>query len=466
MNTDTVPFTVEASWSFTPTTGTLPQTLTATGTGFPASQASPTIAASNPGSVTFTLGACSTDPSGDLSCSINVTSAPTSPQTFTADSVVSSSSFTASTPGPTITGAFSASCGVTCPSTLTASDPPSIPEGDILVVVLTTYGETSGPFTPSDLSDNLGTSTWTLLGSPLSWDGNYRDSTYVFYSDETTLAPATGTVSIDLSSVNPSDASFTFIGVAGASTTHPIDAYTQNAGSGTSSSATVTTSQPNDLLVGFVGTTEEAAPISPTSGAWTSSEQTSTSVDTYLEYQSVSDIGVYTSSPSWSLTANYAAWLLAIEPPAASLSPSSAVSGTSVTASVSGFSTADTSIAVTGPGDIALCTISPTGGAGSCQFTANAANGFSFSAGGTSNEVLATGDTYADVASATFIGTQVSIASFSPTTGPVGTTVTVTGTGFAASTPIIFSFDGSSVATTCATDGTGAFPGTTGDPCT
>src|SRR5208283_455921 len=69
-------FTATSSWSFTPSIGTLPQLLTMTGTGFAASEGSPTVAAVSPGAVTFTLGACSTNAHGDLTCAITVTHAP------------------------------------------------------------------------------------------------------------------------------------------------------------------------------------------------------------------------------------------------------------------------------------------------------------------------------------------------------------------------------------------------------
>jgi hypothetical protein len=58
--------------------------------------------------------------------------------------------------------------------------------------------------------------------------------------------------------------------------------------------------------------------------------------------------------------------------------------------------------------------------------------------------------------------------SISPTAGPAYLTVTATGTGFAAATAITFSIDGGAVASpsTCLTDNTGSFPGTSGTACT
>ena len=115
------------------------------------------------------------------------------------------------------------------------------------------------------------------------------------------------------------------------------------------------------------------------------------------------------------------------------LAPSSGPSGVTVTATVSGFASTDTSIAVTGPTSVKLCTItiSPAGsGSGSCGFNANAANGFTFSTGGTANTVTATGSAASDSATATFTGTMPTLTLY-PSSGPSGVTVTVSGSGFA-----------------------------------
>ena len=115
------------------------------------------------------------------------------------------------------------------------------------------------------------------------------------------------------------------------------------------------------------------------------------------------------------------------------LAPSSGPSGVTVTATVSGFASTDTSIAVTGPTSMKLCTItvSPAGsGSGSCGFTANAGNGLTFSSSGTANTVTATGSVASDSATATFTGTMPTL-SLSPSSGPSGVTVTVSGSGFA-----------------------------------
>jgi YVTN family beta-propeller protein len=54
----------------------------------------------------------------------------------------------------------------------------------------------------------------------------------------------------------------------------------------------------------------------------------------------------------------------------------------------------------------------------------------------------------------------------SPTSGVVGSHVAATGTGFAGSSSITFTFAGVAVASTCSSDSNGSFPGTTGTACT
>jgi YVTN family beta-propeller protein len=62
----------------------------------------------------------------------------------------------------------------------------------------------------------------------------------------------------------------------------------------------------------------------------------------------------------------------------------------------------------------------------------------------------------------TLVGPTLSI---SPADGPVTTTVNATGSGYPPDTWISFVFDGLVVSSTCSTDSTGNFPGSTGSPC-
>jgi YVTN family beta-propeller protein len=53
-----------------------------------------------------------------------------------------------------------------------------------------------------------------------------------------------------------------------------------------------------------------------------------------------------------------------------------------------------------------------------------------------------------------------------PVSGPAGSGVAATGTGFASDTTVSFTFAGAAVTSTCRTDATGSFPGTSGTACT
>jgi len=218
-----------------------------------------------------------------------------------------------SAPAPQVADEGAAQCSDSCSETLTASDPGSVAPGDILVAALTTTGETAPPLTATDVTDTYG-ATWTLLGSPLSWDGAATDLTYIFYSSPVNRDGA-GSVTIDFGSDTPAGASFAWIAVAGVNPANPVDVYTSNtAGSpGFLPSATVTTTSDNDLLVGFVGDGIAAVPTTSTVG-FAGADYTSATVDTYLESASVGTAGPYTSSPGLSAYVDYAIWLLALQP--------------------------------------------------------------------------------------------------------------------------------------------------------
>ncbi len=142
------------------------------------------------------------------------------------------------------------------------------------------------------------------------------------------------------------------------------------------------------------------------------------------------------------------------------LSPSQGPSGVTVTVTAAGFASTDTTIAVM-IGSTTLCTITASGGGGKCTFVPTSSNGFTFSTGGTVNTVTATGPAAEDVQTATFTGTTPAIT-VTPGRGPVGSTVTVVGTGFPVNTALAsLLFDGVAISS-CASgsttaDGAGQF---------
>ena len=148
--------------------------------------------------------------------------------------------------------------------------------------------------------------------------------------------------------------------------------------------------------------------------------------------------------------------------PTLALSPSEGVVGSSTTAMGAGFPAyagpitfflAGTDAVVTTP----LGCYAISDGTFSCAVTVPAVpNG---------DQPMVASDTVSDTASATF--TVDANVMLSPTSGLVGSLVTTSGTGFTSSSPTVtFTFEGAAVTSTCATDPSGSFPGTTGSACT
>ncbi len=145
------------------------------------------------------------------------------------------------------------------------------------------------------------------------------------------------------------------------------------------------------------------------------------------------------------------------------LSPTSGTAGnTTVTVSGSGFAASstitikyDTKAVVTNPNTI---TTNATGGFSGITFTVPTK-----SAAG-ANIILAT-DTSSNTASATFTATGIThIITLNPIQGSVGTSVTVTGSGFAASSTVTIKYDGNIMTTnpsTVTTNATGGFSSVT-----
>ena len=74
-------------------------------------------------------------------------------------------------------------------------------------------------------------------------------------------------------------------------------------------------------------------------------------------------------------------------------------------------------------------------------------------------------DGLSDCAGAEFVLTVLPFT-LDPTSGPPGSLVAASGSGFASDSPIVFTLDNEYAVTDCQTDATGSFPGTTGTPCT
>ncbi len=143
------------------------------------------------------------------------------------------------------------------------------------------------------------------------------------------------------------------------------------------------------------------------------------------------------------------------------LSPTQGLAGKSVTVTGSGFSvnTPIGTFTFNGATPAQSCTSQMTSGTGafSCTFTVPASSAGAKTVVASGNDV---GTVSGDSASATFTVLVPTIV-LSPTQGPKGITVTVTGSSFSPSTPIsIFTFNGATPAQSCTsqmTSGTGTF---------
>jgi YVTN family beta-propeller protein len=147
--------------------------------------------------------------------------------------------------------------------------------------------------------------------------------------------------------------------------------------------------------------------------------------------------------------------------PSLALSPTQGPGGTNVTATGSHF----------GPGATISFTFAGLAVASTCS--ADASGDFPGTTGTPCNFTVPTATKGPESVTASD-GTNVSYAVFSvtssltitPGSGPIGTKITASGTGFAANSKISFSFAGTSAASTCSSDSAGAFPGTSGTACT
>ncbi|MCI4323489.1 MAG: PKD domain-containing protein [Thermoplasmata archaeon] len=147
--------------------------------------------------------------------------------------------------------------------------------------------------------------------------------------------------------------------------------------------------------------------------------------------------------------------------PSLTLSPLSGGLGSTVHAIGTGFAaTSAISFTFGGTAVASVCTTDPTGGFPGGSHTA-CTFPIPTSGGGPQNVIASDGT---NSANATYVVT----ASFglSPSSGFVGSLIGAAGVGFTPNATITFTFSGTAVTSTCASDSTGDFPGTTGSACT
>jgi hypothetical protein len=285
----------------------------------------------------------------------------------------------------------------------------------------------------------------TITSSPsLTWTSrasitNSADTLGTWWA----IMPSAGSVTISISlNGGASHWAATVFAVSGVNTASPFDGTAQtNSGDSGTASVSITTTQPNDFVIGTLDTSSTNSVTAGTGFTIITTGVYSGFRTASNEYQIGTTAGKYT--PTYTFTANnwnmIADAIQAATSPSITLTPTSGAVGSTVTVSGSYFA-ANSAITVKFDGSTVTTTTSTSTGTipSGVTFTVPSSNGGA-------QTVTAT-DAYSNSATATFT-VPASIA-LSPTSGAVGSTVTVSGSGFVPSHSITITYDGSTVATT------------------
>jgi hypothetical protein len=497
-NSATATFTITPAISLSPTSGNVGTTVTVSGTGFGATKTitikyDTTTQTTSPTTVTttsygtftctFTVPASTSDghtvtatdssyPSNSASTKFTVipaiTISPTSGNVGTTVTVsgtgfAGSKSITATFNGVPVTLSGTTSTGSTGSFSGTTFTVPASTTGAKTVVI-------------TDASSNQGSATFTvnpaITLSPTS--GNVGSSVTVTGSGF--AASSTVTINYDgvVQTTSPATVTTSSSGAFSASFSVPasvVGAHTVSASDGSSSSsATFTVTQSITLAPtsgsvgssvtvtgsGFAGsktvtikfgsTTMTTVPSTVTTDAYGSFSASFTVPAATAGGKTVTatDAGSNSASATFTVT------------PAITLSPTSGNVGTTVTVSGTGFTA---SSAITGK--FAGSTVTLSGTTTTDSSGSFSAATFTVPASAAGGQVVTITDGSSKSATATF--TVTSSITLSPTSGPVGTSVTVTGSGFAASATMTINYDGVAQGTTptmVTTSATGAFSAT------
>ncbi|MGD0451800.1 MAG: hypothetical protein ABSA79_12195, partial [Candidatus Bathyarchaeia archaeon] len=406
-------FTVTPFITLNPTSGNTGTVVTVSGTGYGPLK-TVTIKYSS-STMTTTPGTVTTTPYGTFSCTFTV------PASVAGGHVVLASD--SASPSNSASASFTVAPNITL-------NPTSGKVGSTVTVTGTGFAANSL------LSATFGGSSVTLSGTHTT-DGSGNLPSGMTFTVPASIAGAQQVVVTDASS-NNDFATFT---VTSAVTVNPtsgnVGSSVTVSGTGFAPSSTVT--------ITYDGTTQATSPATVTAGLSGSFSATIAVPASVVGAHTVgASDGVNSGSATFTVTQSI------------SLSPSSGIVGSTVTVSGSGFAASKTvtvkfvsTTMVTVPSTVT----SDAYGSFSCTFTVPAAiNG--------GNTVTAT-DASANAATATF--TVNPAITLSPTSGNVGITVTVSGTGFTGSSALTAKFNGVSVSLggTTSTGATGSFAGAT-----
>ena len=215
---------------------------------------------------------------------------------------------------PVLDGTGNGSC-VSCGAGLWFS-PSVTPAGpnELLLLVITDYGETTAALTASDLSDGAH-STWTL--TPANLWGGAGQVQYVFWTIDASAGLDTLVVNTTTTGTTASSASAVLFALKNVDAASPIDAIGSFAtGTSSSPSASVATTVGGDLVVGFVSTSNGTS-VTPSAGyTQVASVDDLAHTVSHVEDVAATTAGTYTSAPTLSGSLPWGEEALAVAEPA------------------------------------------------------------------------------------------------------------------------------------------------------
>ncbi len=349
-----------------------------------------------------------------------------------------------------------------------------------LIYVVVSYDDGNTLYTPTSTP----VLTWTLRGTSLPTDGSKSFPTSGHSGDSIlktfyAIAPSTGPVTINIQSTADelSDyyCSALAFAISDVNTTSPFDGSAQTTiGQSIMPQDTITTQYSNDLIIGALGIDDlnpaiipgagfgQIMPVQSSFGA--SGEPNSMPRSVWSEWDIAGDPRTnlpvnctFAFSEDWAIIVD--AVKLVVIPPVTpvSVSPNSGPIGQLVTVSGQGFAANSPLLAIFGGAQTPFSATTDSSG----KIPSNAQ--FTVPIGSTAgNKTVTIVDRNFNYANTTFFVTTPSIT-VSPTSGSIGTTVTVTGSNFVDNSNININFDGTPTVTnpsSIAADASGSFSAT------
>ena len=344
-----------------------------------------------------------------------------------------------------------------------------------LIYVVVSYDDGNTLYTPTS-TPSL---TWTLRGTSSATSNNYGSTgdsiLKTFYAIDSSAGPITISIHSTADELSDYYCSALAFAISNVNTTSPFDGSPQTSiGISTMPYDTITTQYSNDFVVGALGIDDLSPVITPGAGFaqimpvqssyGASGQDNAMPRSVWSEWDIVqtptTNLPVnctFTASNDWAIILD--AVRLVVIPPTTpvSLSPTSGPLGTLVTVSGQGFAANSQLIAIFNGSQVPFSFT--TDGSGNIPTGAV----FTVPQGSpVGNNNVTIFDSKFNYASANFTVIPSSIT-VSPQIGPVGTSVTVTGSNFVANSPITINFDGNSTTTnpsTIAASATGGFSAT------